>query len=158
VKTVRSGRDTQAEQRLMPLLYVEDNDDNWEVVKLRLSKSYAVLRASTDRSACEALAKPDDYYAILMDIELAGSRLNGIQLTRVLRGALPESELPDYARAVPQSNVPIIFVTAYGSAYKEQDLLATGADLVLFKPVNFTRLSLALANLYLNRISARRTL
>jgi CheY-like chemotaxis protein len=157
VKKVRSGHDPQTEQRLMPVLYVEDNDDNWEVVKLRLNKSYAVARASNDRSACEALAKPDDYYAVLMDIELAGSRLNGIQLTRLLRGALPEAERPSYARAVPQSSVPIIFVTAYGNAYKDADLLAAGADAVLFKPVNFTKLSLALANLYLNRIAARRT-
>ena len=141
----------------MPLLYVEDNDDNWEVVKLRLSRSYSLERAANDRAACEALANPDNFYAVLMDIELGGSRLNGIQLTRLLRGTLPDHEKPEYARSVTQSNVPVIMVTAYGAAYKEADLSAAGADSVMYKPVDFTRLSLSLANLYLNRISSRRS-
>jgi CheY-like chemotaxis protein len=141
----------------MPLLYVEDNEENWEVLKLRLGRSYALVRADSDRTACEALADPDAFYAVLMDIELAGSRLNGIQLTRLLRGTLLESDRPEYARGISTSNVPVIFVTAYGNAYKEEELLHAGADSVLFKPVDFTKLSLALANLYLNRIAARRT-
>jgi CheY-like chemotaxis protein len=157
VKTLRAGRTTAVGQRLTPLLYVEDNDDNWEVVKLRLSRSYALVRASSDREACAAFADAAKFSAVLMDIELAGSRLNGIQLTRLLRGTLPQSERPDYARQLPTSNVPVIFVTAYGSAYKEQDLLGAGADYVLSKPVDFTKLSLALTSLYLNRATARRS-
>jgi DNA-binding response OmpR family regulator len=54
--------------------------------------------------------------------------------------------------------VPVIFVTAYGSAYKREQLIGAGADHVLVKPVDFTKLSLALANVHLNRIARRRSL
>ena len=138
-----------------PLLYVEDNDDNWHVTELRLGRSYDLVRAKTDREACKILAEPRDLYAILMDVELSGSRLNGIQLTQLIRGTLPEAGLPDYARKVPLLEVPVLFVTAYGNAYPRSDLLACGADDVLGKPVNFTQMNLALANLYINRVLVR---
>ncbi|HKP62465.1 MAG TPA: response regulator [Polyangiales bacterium] len=156
MRTIHKGKPPESTQRLLPLLYVEDNDENWNIVKLRLSRAYALTRAGSDREACQALSETDRFYAVLMDIELGGSRLNGIQLTRVLRGKLPSADLPDYARAVPKSDVPVLFVTAYGGAYKQQELFDAGADHVLVKPVDFTKLSLALANLHLNRITSRR--
>lgn len=146
----------QGVQRQLPLLYVEDNDDNWEVVKLRMNRTYELKRAATDREACASLARADEFYAVLMDIELSGSRLNGIQLTRLLRGTLPEAERLSYAQNVPASSVPVLFVTAYGSAYTREELLAAGADGVLFKPVDFTKLSLALTNCHLNRATKHR--
>jgi len=142
---------TRSGQRLLPLLYVEDNDDNWEVVKLRMNRTYDITRAATDREACAELMRAKEFYAVLMDIELSGSRLNGIQLTRLLRGTLPEAERPHYAGSVPVSSVPILFVTAYGSAYSQKELLEAGGDGVLQKPVDFTKLSLALTNCHLNR-------
>jgi DNA-binding response OmpR family regulator len=51
--------------------------------------------------------------------------------------------------------VPVLFVTAYGDAYPRSDLLACGADDVLGKPINFTKMNLALANLYINRVLER---
>jgi CheY-like chemotaxis protein len=138
-------------QRRVPLLYVEDNDDNWEVVKLRMNRTYDVKRAANDREACSELAQANEFYAVLMDIELSGSRLNGIQLTRLLRGTLNQAERPRYAETVPVSSVPVLFVTAYGSAYAHKELLEAGGDGVLLKPVDFTKLSLALTNCHLNR-------
>jgi hypothetical protein len=32
-----TGKAPESAQRLLPLLYVEDNDENWNIVKLRLS-------------------------------------------------------------------------------------------------------------------------
>jgi len=90
-----------------------------------------------------------------MDIELGGSRLNGIQLTKLIRGTLSDSELPEYAKNVPLLEVPVLFVTAYGDAYPRSDLLACGANDVLSKPVNFTQMNIALANLYINRVLER---
>jgi CheY-like chemotaxis protein len=155
MKTIHKGRAPESTQRQLKVLYVEDNDENWNIVKLRLSRGYDLVRASTDREACDALREPDRFYAVLMDIELGGSRMNGIQLTRLLRGKLQVVEVPEYARTVPASDVPIMFVTAYGGAYKQQELFDAGADHVLVKPVDFTKLSLALANLHLNRIARR---
>jgi CheY-like chemotaxis protein len=139
------------------ILYVEDNDDNWRVIQLRLGRSYSLLRAATDREACELLSQPGKLYAILMDIELAGSQLNGVSLTKLIRGTLPTATLPAYARNVPVSKVPVLFVTAYGNAYRHADLIAAGADDVLAKPVDFTKLNLALANLYIRRVLVRGT-
>jgi CheY-like chemotaxis protein len=142
-------------KKLMPLLYVEDNDDNWHVTELRLSRSYDLVRAKTDREACAILAQATNLYAILMDVELGGSRLNGIQLTKLIRGTLPRAELPEYAQKVPLLEVPVLFVTAYGNAYPRAELLACGADDVLSKPINFTQMNVALANLYINRVLVR---
>ena len=149
------SRVSERPKKRPPLLYVEDNDDNWHVTELRLGRSYDLVRAKTDREACKILAEARNLYAILMDVELSGSRLNGIQLTQLIRGTLPDSELPDYARNVPLLEVPVLFVTAYGSAYPRSDLLACGADDVLGKPVNFTQMNVALANLYINRVLVR---
>ena len=155
MKTIHKAKAPAPSKRLLPVLYVEDNDDNWEIVQLRLSRSYALQRAKTDREACAALQDPNAFYAVLMDIELAGSRLDGIKLTRLLRGALPDAERPEYAHTVPVSTVPVLFMTAFGSAYTLEALRSAGADDVLLKPVDFTKLSLALANIHLNRISDR---
>jgi CheY-like chemotaxis protein len=147
-----SGKTALAPKSRPLVLYVEDNDDNWHVTELRLGRSYQLLRASTDRAACEILTQQNNFYAILMDIELGGSRLNGIELTKLIRGTLSHAALPEYARNVPRIDVPVLFVTAYGNAYDRKELLAAGADDVLLKPVEFTRLNLALANLHIQHV------
>jgi hypothetical protein len=103
---------------------VEDNDDDWELVQRRLHGSHALTRAKNDREACAALGQPDAFYAVLVDIGLAGSRIDGIQRTRLLRGPLPAHEQPDYARSAAASGVPVLFATAFGNAYPEQPLRA----------------------------------
>lgn len=157
MKKLSQPRSSNEVTNLPRILYVEDNDDNWRVIQLRLGRSYTLLRASTDREACELLSQPGKLYAILMDIELAGSQLNGVSLTKLIRGTLPTATLPAYARSVPVSKVPVLFVTAYGNAYRHADLIAAGADDVLAKPVDFTQLNLALANLYIRRVLVRGT-
>ena len=157
MKTIRKARAPEVGRRLPRVLCIEDNDENWDVVQLRLSRSYDLVRASTDRAACEILSQPDKLSAILMDIELAGSQLNGIQLTKLIRGTLPVAGRPDYARDVPVMKVPVLFVTAYGSAYRRDELIAAGADDVLAKPVDFAHLTRALTNFHINRVLVRGT-
>ena len=137
------------------VLYVEDNDDNWRVAELRVSRSYNLVHAGTDRAACEMLCQPGKLYAVLMDIELRGSILNGIQLTQLIRGKLPARTLPDYAQRVLASSVPVVIVTAYGERHSRAELIAAGANDVVLKPVDFTRLNLTLAQLYIDRALAR---
>jgi CheY-like chemotaxis protein len=156
MKKLGGARPAKAVEDLPCILYVEDNDENFDVVQLRLGRAYALVRAASDREACARLKQSDKHYAVLMDIELAGSRLNGIQLTRLIRGTLPVSERPTYAMDVPVSHVPILIVSAYGSNYRSAELLAAGADDVLAKPVDFTRLSLALTAFHLKRLGTRK--
>lgn len=141
--------------RKAPLvLYVEDNDDNWTVADMRLSRSYRVVRACNDREACEALKRHGaDLYVILMDIELQGSKLDGTDLARLVRGLPLEKPLPEFAREVPVLKVPIIFVTAYHTQLTPQ-LRQAGGDLVIPKPVEFMRLMRELTAMHLKSIGA----
>ena len=132
------------------LLYVEDDDDNWEIAELRLGKSYDLLRATTDEQACRLIReRKSEIDVILMDIELRGSELNGVELTELMRGnALAgRTYLPAYARGLPAVTKPVVYVTAHGARYTSVQLLLSGADKVISKPVNFAELQLALAEL-----------
>lgn len=139
------------------LLYVEDDDSNWQVAELRLGRSYDLVRASSDEQACKVLAaRGGQLAAILMDIELRGSQLDGLQLTQLIRGKLERSRLPAYATGVPVLDVPVIFVTAHGADYPGPALFAAGGQRVLGKPVDFSALTLALTQFHLERMGRRR--
>lgn len=145
------GRDSLsvAPQREL-ILYVEDDDDNWEIAELRLAKHYDLVRARDDEQACRFLReRHQDVGLILMDIELRGSELNGIELTELLRGnTLPgRSWIPSYARNLSAVSKPVIFVTAHGARFTRVRLLLSGADKVIPKPVDFADLQLAVREL-----------
>ena len=139
------------------VLYVEDEIENWEVAALRLKRNYELLHAADDRAASEILRERGrELSAILMDIQLKGSQLDGIALVKVIRGAMPVANLPPYARGVPTLSIPIFFVTAYTTRYLESDLLAAGADKLVSKPVDFPQLTLALTSYRLRRAARPR--
>jgi CheY-like chemotaxis protein len=135
------------------VLYVEDDDANQKVAGLRLEKKYELIFAATDVAACQAFIDHGARLSlILMDIELQGSRLNGIDLTRLARGRLESDRIPPYGALVPRLDTPIVFVTAYGQAYRQTELLTAGADAVIQKPVDFVELHTAMARAYLQRL------
>lgn len=135
------------------VLYVEDEPENRDVAELRLRRSYDLLLAATDQEACEIVkTRGHELAAILMDIQLKGSVLDGIALVKLIRGTLPTAGLLAFARDVPVlASTPILFVTAYGARYSEPELLAAGAQKLVTKPVNFSDLTLALVDLHLRR-------
>jgi CheY-like chemotaxis protein len=138
------------------LLYVEDDDDNWEVAEYRLSEAYDVIRAATAEEACQLVrTRRNEIDLILMDIELRGSDLNGVELTELLRGnSLPASRsIPAYARNLPPVSKPVIYVTAHGKRYTNVQLMLSGADKVIAKPVNFADLRIAVSELIQDRTS-----
>ncbi|MDB4990866.1 MAG: hypothetical protein JWN04_6044 [Myxococcaceae bacterium] len=139
--------DRRASERVR-LLYVEDDDENWHVAELRLSEEFDLVRAQNSREACRIVKESaGDLMAIMMDIELRGSELNGIELTELFRGKRPNKVLPEYTKGVPTYTNPIIFVTAHGARYSDVELMLFGADRVIPKPVNFSALSLALQSI-----------
>lgn len=145
LSSVRPDRRVQDRARL---LYVEDDDENWHVAELRLAEEFDLVRAANSREACRIVKESaGSLMAILMDIELRGSELNGIELTELFRGKRPAKTLPDYAKGVPTFTDPIIFVTAHGARYSDVELMLFGADRVIAKPVNFGALSLALQSI-----------
>lgn len=150
-----SSQPAQKPQELPWVVYVEDEEDNWIVTELQLRRRFHLSWAKDDREACELLRQPSrPLHAILMDIQLRGAGMDGIQLTRVLRGLAPAAELPEYARGLAPLSTPIIFVTAYKARYSEAELLAAGGSSVIHKPVDFVALSLALTSTHLQRIQA----
>ena len=117
------------------ILYVEDNETNWDITALELRSDYALEWARDSRTVFQKLAEKS-FDLILMDIELAGSDLDGVEITRCLRGE-KNGDLPDYAKNAVAIETPILFLTAYTARYDKSELVAMGADGVLTKPVNF---------------------
>lgn len=150
----RSNRDGASGQRPRRLiLCVEDDRANSDVVRLNLRRKYDLLFADSDREACGLLVEHHRKIdTILMDIELQNSGLNGVELTKLIRGKLDRADLPDYAKDVPQMDTPVIFVTAYGSKYARSLLDAAGGNGVINKPVDFPELEMAMAKVNLQEM------
>ena len=130
------------------VLYVEDNAINSKVVQYGLRGHYDVAIAVDAREACAELRKHKGAFAaILMDVELQGSDLDGIELTRLFRGQLESSGLPDYVEGLMTVDIPIIIVTAYLERYSEEFLQRAGASAYLNKPVNLSGLRALLASI-----------
>jgi two-component system cell cycle response regulator DivK len=109
------------------ILYVEDNDDNVYMLKMRLEllDEFEVLVAADGEAGCAAAAaeKPD---LILMDLELP--TVDGWEATRRLKG--------DPATR----DIPIIALSAHALAGSREKALAAGCDDFDTKPVDFERL------------------
>ncbi len=127
------------------VLYVEDEDANWKITERYLRGKFELKRA---RSSSEALSLvgTQSFDLLLLDIELAGSELDGLGLCRVFRGTAPPPQgfrRPGWLTEA----VPIVFVTAYTARYPREELLRLGANEVVTKPVDYTRLLLVSSRL-----------
>ncbi len=108
------------------ILYIEDNDFNVYVVKLRLKRAgFDVLIAGTAQQGIDmALAEAPDL--ILMDLNLPDT--DGWEATRRLKAA-PETKA-----------IPVIALSAHAMAGDRERALAAGCDEYDTKPVDFGRL------------------
>ncbi|MET0343297.1 MAG: response regulator [Polyangiales bacterium] len=150
--STRSSSPRHGTEQRARVLYVEDDDENWQVAQLRLEPDFEIVRAKDALEACSLLkTRGSDFIVILMDIELRGSDLNGIELTELFRGKRLNKDLPDYARNLPTFTAPIIFVTAHNARYTDVELMLFGADRVIPKPVNFESLTFALQSIQYTR-------
>ena len=127
------------------VLYVEDEDVNWEVAELSLRSKFNPTRAKTAQEAFGLLATKT-FDLILMDIQLMGSDFNGIEITQILKGRFDQA-IPEYAQGITAPNTKIIFVTAYSARYGKKELIEAGGDDLMTKPVDFTRLSLVMSRM-----------
>jgi CheY-like chemotaxis protein len=109
------------------VLYVEDNDDNIYMLKMRLELlgDFEVLTAEDGEKGCEvAVAEQPDI--ILMDLEMPV--VNGWEATRRLRDN-------------PQTrDIPIIALSAHALAGERDKAIAAGCDEFDTKPIEFDRL------------------
>ena len=109
------------------VLYVEDNDDNVYMLKMRLELlgDFEVLAAEDGEKGCEiALRERPDI--ILMDLEMPV--IDGWEATRRLKGD-------------PQTHdIPVIALSAHALAGEREKAIAAGCDEFDTKPIEFERL------------------
>ncbi len=109
------------------VLYIEDNDDNVYMLKMRLELlgDFEVVSAEDGEKGC-ALALSEGPDIILMDLEMPV--VDGWEATRRLK-------------ADPQTrDIPIIALSAHALAGERDKALAAGADEFDTKPIEFERL------------------
>lgn len=149
--------DSTSDVKLPLILYVEDDAETFRLAATRLHARYRLLWAQTADDAVRLLTVwGPQLYAALVDVELNGSSMDGFMLTRVIRGTAPVERLSAAARAlVPLPKLPIIVLTAYTSRFTESDARAIGASHFCTKPIDFARLTLALAQANLQSVVNR---
>jgi CheY-like chemotaxis protein len=112
---------------VIKILYVEDNDDNVYMLKMRLELlgDFEVLAAEDGEKGCEiALRERPDI--ILMDLEMPV--IDGWEATRRLKGD-------------PQTHdIPVIALSAHALAGECEKAIAVGCDEFDTKPIEFERL------------------
>lgn len=149
--------DSTNETKLPLILYVEDDAETFRLAATRLHARYRLLWAQTADDAVRLLTVwGSQLYAVLIDVELKGSTMDGFMLTRLIRGTAPLERLTSAARAlVPLPKLPIIVLTAYTSRFTDTDAKAIGASHFCTKPIDFARLTLALAQANLQSVVNR---
>jgi two-component system, cell cycle response regulator DivK len=120
------------------VLYVEDNDDNVFMLKMRLELlgDFEVLAAENGEKGYEMAAteQPD---LILMDLEMPV--VDGWEATRRLRGS-PATR-----------DIPIIALSAHALAGEREKALAAGCNDFDTKPIEFDRLVVTLRRVLASR-------
>jgi two-component system cell cycle response regulator DivK len=109
------------------ILYVEDNEDNVYMLKMRLelTDEFEVLVAEDGERGC-AMAEAERPDLILMDLELPV--IDGWEASRRLKNNPATSA------------IPIIALSAHALAGAREKALAAGCDEFDTKPVEFERL------------------
>ena len=116
VRTIRvSGRPDDNNKK--SILVAEDEDSNYELVRIVLHKRYKLIRA---RNGIEAVTlneeeKPD---MILMDIRMP--EMNGLDATRIIKEV--------------RSDVPVVALSAYAFEENIRDAKLAGCDEFMAKP------------------------
>ena len=120
------------------VLYVEDNDDNVYMLKMRLELlgDFEVLTAEDGEKGC-AMAISESPDIILMDLEMPV--VDGWEATRRLKGN-------------PQTrDIPVIALSAHALAGEREKALAVGRNEFDTKPIEFDRLVATVRRILANR-------
>lgn len=113
------------------ILVIDDNPEFRTVLKNVLEgKGYFVFEAGDGEEALDQMARTAFHMAI---VDLDMPRMNGIEFSKRAKGKNP--------------GFPIIMVTAFASFYTPADILASGVDAFLQKPVDLDLLTKAIERL-----------
>ena len=105
------------ESSLKTILVAEDEESNFELVRIVLQKRYRLLRA---RNGIEAVTMNEDEHPdlILMDIRMP--EMNGLDATRIIKEV--------------NHNSPVVALSAYAFEENIREALAAGCDQFMAKP------------------------
>ena len=115
VRTIRVSE--RPVQKMKTILVAEDEDSNYELVKIVLQKRYRLLRA---HNGIEAVQINEDEHPdlILMDIRMPG--MNGLDATRIIKEV--------------SHNTPVVALSAYAFDENIREAKAAGCDEFMAKP------------------------
>ena len=115
-RTIRST--TMTNLKNAPLILVaEDEDSNFELVRIVLSKRYRLLRAMNGIEAV-TLCEDEQPNLVLMDIRMPG--MNGLDATRIIKEV--------------NHDIPVIALSAYAFDENIREAKAAGCDEFMAKP------------------------
>lgn len=114
MRTIRANVGSKSKKTI---LVVEDEESNYELVRIVLEKRYRLLRA---HNGIEAVTMNEDEHPdlILMDIRMPD--MNGLDATRIIKEV--------------NHNTPVIALSAYAFQENIRDAKAAGCDEFLAKP------------------------
>ena len=131
-RTIRVSTKTNVQNAPL-ILVAEDEDSNYELVRIVLTKRYRLLRA---HNGIEAVTLCEDEHPdlILMDIRMPD--MNGLDATRIIKEV--------------NHDIPIIALSAYAFDENIREAMAAGCDKFLAKPFKVEDL-LDTVELYIKR-------
>ena len=131
-RTVRLSTHTNAKNMKL-VLVAEDEDSNYELVKIVLQKRYRLLRAKNGIEAV-TLNEEENPDLILMDIRMPG--MNGLDATRIIKEI--------------NHNTPVIALSAYAFEENIREAKEAGCDEFMAKPFKVEDL-IDMVSKYLNQ-------
>lgn len=115
-RTIRSTTMTNLQDAPL-ILVAEDEDSNFELVRIVLSKRYRLLRATNGIEAV-TLCEDEQPNLVLMDIRMPG--MNGLDATRIIKEV--------------NHDIPVIALSAYAFDENIREAKAAGCDEFMAKP------------------------
>ncbi len=115
-RTIRSTTMTNLQDAPL-ILVAEDEDSNFELVRIVLSKRYRLLRAVNGIEAV-TLCEDEQPNLVLMDIRMPG--MNGLDATRIIKEV--------------NHDIPVIALSAYAFDENIREAKAAGCDEFMAKP------------------------
>jgi len=121
------GSKERAPLNNLTILVAEDNDFNSLLLETLLSRSGADCDLARDGAEAVALVDREAYDLILLDVHMPG--LNGIDVIRHIRTSNGINR-----------DTPVVMLTADVLKQEEDDIFRYGANALIFKPLNETKL------------------
>jgi serine/threonine-protein kinase len=116
------------------ILWADPNEGSWPVAHDALDKMFQVNTTGDFLDACLALLARE-YDVAVVSTALMADGLDGYDLTRLVRGLLPQEKTPLWATSVPNPAFPIVLLNDGGIGRSEREL-ALAAFSVMSAPVS----------------------